>query len=282
MKIEVQFNNKGIMNNLKFQMVDGSVLEVVSSNFSNAPCRYIGREIRFYDQSKGHYAEEDAKMLLPRILMVTTAEIIDNATVSDAELISIAFYDGKNEDELLWYLPNSVMEKYQKITVDMDGYQETMTMEKYNKIAKFVRQKDRLENLDSAIASQLNELYFANVVKFLEKETAVSPDVITSEWSEIEDYSGEDEQEILDNIIKKRGGMAWYNLISNKGTEYECEDRVLLMCRDAETWMENIRERDNGTEMLLNKGDIILKDDYGCDVDLFFVDDIIEQEKESL
>lgn len=282
MRIEVNYKNRGILNSLKFQLADGNIVEVICSGSSNAPGRFIGRGVVFSGSDSVHHDEKALRKLGYCILKVTAAEILDNGTISDADLISIAIYGGNNEDELLYYLSDSAMEKFQKITVDMDGYQETMTMEKYNKIAKFVRRKDRLDTLQNAAACELNEKYYDNVVKFLEKETAVSPDVIASDWSEIEAYSGEDEQEVLNSIIKKRGGMAWYNLISNKCTDTECMNTVLLMCQDAERWMENIRERDNGALMLLDEGDIILTDENGDKVDLFFVDEIIYLDRKHL
>lgn len=270
MKIVVKFKNTGVLSSLKFQLFSGEIVRVAFKSRIDDSGVFTGCDATL---------REDQLLYIKKVI---EAEVCNNVGTQDADLESIAFYGGVNDDELLSYLPNIAMERFQKITVDMDGFQETMSMEKYNKIAKFVRQKDRLDNLKNAIDSKLSELYYQNIIDCLDREVENSPDIITSEWSEIEDYSGEDELQTLDKIITNRGGMAWYELISNKGTECECHNMVLLMCSKAETWQENIRERDNGVEMLLSEGDIVLKDENGDSVDLFFVDEIIYQERENL
>lgn len=270
MKIVVKFMNTGVLSSLKFQLFSGEIVRVAFKTRIDGNGVFTGCDATLRADQL-HYIKK-----------VIEAEVCNNVGTQDADLESIAFYGGVNDDELLSYLPNIAMERFQKITVDMDGFQETMSMEKYNKIAKFVRQKDRLDNLKNAMDCSLNELYYQNIKDCLDGEVKNSPDMIASEWSEIEDYSGEDELQTLDKILTNRGGMAWYELISNKGTECECHNMVLLMCSKAETWQENIRERDNGVEMLLSEGDIVLKDENGDSVDLFFVDEIIYQEREYL
>ena len=46
------------------------------------------------------------------------------------------------------------------------------------------------------------------------------------------------------------------------------------MKKQADVWTDNIREKNNGSDMLIQEGDIILKDIKGDEVDLFFVDEI--------
>lgn len=270
MKIVVKFKNTGVLSSLKFQLFSGEIVRVTFKSGINDNGVFTGC---------GATLKEEQLLYIKKVI---EAKVYDNVKPQDADLESIAFYGGSNDDELLSYLPDIAMERFQKITVDMDGFQKTMSMEMYNKIAKFVRQKDRLENLKNAMDCQMSEIYYQNITDCLDREVKASPDMITSEWSEIEDYSGEDELQTLDKIITNRGGMAWYELISNKGTECECHNVALLMCSKAETWQENIRERDNGAEMLLSEGDIVLKDENGDSVDLFFVDEIIYQEREYL
>lgn len=270
MKIVVRYKNTGVLSSLKFQLFSGEVIRVSFKSRIDANGVFTGHDATL---------REDQLLYIEKVI---EAEVCNNVGPQDADLESIAFYGGSNDDELLSYLPDKAMERFQKVTVDMDGFKETMSMEKYNKIAKFVRQKDRLDNLNNAINCQLSETYYSNITSFLDKEIIFSPEYIAFEWSEIENYTGEDEQQTLDKIIYNLGGMGWYTLISNKGTKNESENMVLLMCSQAEDWQKNIIERDNGAKILLNEGDIILVDENGNSVDLFFVDEIIYQERENL
>lgn len=88
--------------------------------------------------------------------------------------------------------------------------------------------------------------------------------------------------DVLSDIIENRGGIATYTLISNQGTENECENEVVLMKKQADFWADNIREKNNGSDMLIQEGDIILKDLKGDDVDLFFVDEICFKADETI
>lgn len=62
----------------------------------------------------------------------------------------------------------------------------------------------------------------------------------------------------------------------------ECENEVVLMKKQADVWTDNIREKNNGSDMLIQEGDIILKDIKGDEVDLFFVDEICFKADETI
>ncbi len=285
MKLEVKFKKTGVLMGLKFQLVTGEIVSICCHNISSQKGLYIAYDAVF--EKAGYvYSENESIRLIRMISKVIEARVFASDVVTtpkweDANLESITFSTG-DELKKRYSLPSYVMKKFQKITVAVDGFEETMSVEKYNKIAEFVRQKDYLENLENALGNQLNESYYANILLYMHKEMVLFPATVAEEWSAVEDYSGEDELRTLESIVDSRGGMAWYTLISNKGTNNECDNLVLLMCSNAETWMGliNIRERDNGADMPLKEGDVILTDDNGEMVDLFFVDEIIFQGKE--
>ena len=118
-------------------------------------------------------------------------------------------------------------------------------------------------------------------ISFLEKELQEHPKEMTENFNP-EAYTGEEEVDALCNIIEDRGGIATYTLISNQGTENECENEVVLMKKQADVWTDNIREKNNGSDMLIQEGDIILKDIKGDEVDLFFVDEICFKADETI
>lgn len=59
-------------------------------------------------------------------------------------------------------------------------------------------------------------------------------------------------------------------------------NEVVLMKKQADVWTDNIREKNNGSDMLIQEGDIILKDIKGDEVDLFFVDEICFKADETI
>lgn len=194
------------------------------------------------------------------------------------EVESINFFDDDKTYEVMPYY----LQRFKRHDIQTDCVNLNLTEEQYQSIARYVRQNDRIENLFDAMENhilQFNE--YENVFQFLEKELQDHPKEMTDEFNPVA-HTGEAEIDALSDIIENRGGIATYTLISNQGTENECENEVVLMKKQADFWADNIREKNNGSDMLIQEGNIILKDIKGDDVDLFFVDEICFKTDEAL
>lgn len=194
------------------------------------------------------------------------------------EVESISYFDDDKTYEVMPYC----LRRFQRHDIKTDCVNLNLTEEQYQSIARYVRQNDKIENLFDALESHLLQRNgYENVFQFLEKELQEHPKEMTENFNP-EAYTGEEEVDALCNIIEDRGGIATYTLISNQGTENECENEVVLMKKQADVWTDNIREKNNGSDMLIQEGDIILKDIKGDEVDLFFVDEICFKTDEAL
>lgn len=194
------------------------------------------------------------------------------------EVESISYFDDDKTYEVMPYC----LRRFQRHDIQTDCVNLNLTEEQYQSIARYVRQNDKIENLFDALESHLLQRNgYENVFQFLEKELQEHPKEMTENFNP-EAYTGEEEVDALCNIIEDRGGIATYTLISNQGTENECENEVVLMKKQADVWTDNIREKNNGSDMLIQEGDIILKDIKGDEVDLFFVDEICFKADETI
>lgn len=194
------------------------------------------------------------------------------------EVESISYFDDDKTYEVMPYC----LRRFQRHDINTDCVNLNLTEEQYQSIARYVRQNDKIENLFDALESHLLQRNgYENVFQFLEKELQEHPKEMTENFNP-EAYTGEEEVDALCNIIEDRGGIATYTLISNQGTENECENEVVLMKKQADVWTDNIREKNNGSDMLIQEGDIILKDIKGDEVDLFFVDEICFKADETI
>ncbi len=194
------------------------------------------------------------------------------------EVESINFFDDDKTYEVMPYY----LQRFKRHDIQTDCVNLNLTEEQYQSIARYVRQNDKIENLFDALESHLLQRNgYENVFQFLEKELQEHPKEMTENFNP-EAYTGEEEVDALCNIIEDRGGIATYTLISNQGTENECENEVVLMKKQADVWTDNIREKNNGSDMLIQEGDIILKDIKGDEVDLFFVDEICFKADETI
>ena len=194
------------------------------------------------------------------------------------EVESISYFDDDKTYEVMPYC----LRRFQRHDIKTDCVNLNLTEEQYQSIARYVRQNDKIENLFDALESHLLQRNgYENVFQFLEKELQEHPKEMTENFNP-EAYTGEEEVDALCNIIEDRGGIATYTLISNQGTENECENEVVLMKKQADVWTDNIREKNNGSDMLIQEGDIILKDIKGEEVDLFFVDEICFKADETI
>lgn len=194
------------------------------------------------------------------------------------EVESISYFDDDKTYEVMPYC----LRRFQRHDIKTDCVNLNLTEEQYQSIARYVRQNDKIENLFDALESHLLQRNgYENVFQFLEKELKEHPKEMTENFNP-EAYTGEEEVDALCNIIEDRGGIATYTLISNQGTENECENEVVLMKKQADVWTDNIREKNNGSDMLIQEGDIILKDIKGDEVDLFFVDEICFKADETI
>ena len=205
------------------------------------------------------------------------------------ELIALQVYDLESEQEMDWIEVESIsffdddktyevmpyyLQRFKRHGIQTDCVNLNLTEEQYQSIARYVRQNDRIENLFEAMENHILQIDgYENVFQFLEKELQDHPKEMTDEFNPVV-HTGEAEIDALSDIIENRGGIATYTLISNQGTENECENEVVLMKKQADFWADNIREKNNGSDMLIQEGNIILKDIKGDDVDLFFVDEI--------
>lgn len=144
-----------------------------------------------------------------------------------------------------------------------------ITVAQYEAIANYVRQKDKEQNFKNAIENQIAEPEYSNLVSFLESNLSTFAET----FDEVTDYTGEDEWNKFQEIIRKNGGSAKYLFVSNKGTDDEIEQEVVMMKPDAEHLMEDVREANNGCERP-EEGICTVIDITGDTVDLAFVDEI--------
>lgn len=145
-----------------------------------------------------------------------------------------------------------------------------LTVAQYDEIANYVRQKDKEENFANAIENDLSgDETYVNIAAFLKKNVSTFAD----DFDRVTDYTGEDEWNEFANIVNENGGAASYSFVSNKGTDDEIEQEVVLMKSEAEHFMEDIREADNGCERP-KEGECTVTDLSGDKVDLAYVDEI--------
>lgn len=149
----------------------------------------------------------------------------------------------------------------------------TMTNSQYEKIAKFVREQDRKENAVNALA---NYDYPENIKNYISGELL---EEYAEAFSELEDYTGEDECAVIEQFIKRKGNIVRPIFVSNYGTEDEIRQTVEILGCQVEKYREMIREYHNGgpaPEDIGTTWPTLYDEDYEL-IDLKYVDEIIDE-----
>lgn len=147
----------------------------------------------------------------------------------------------------------------------------TMTGSQYEEIAKYVREKDRKDN---ALNALFNYDYPDNVKDYLKGPVL---EEYVEAFSELEDYTGEDEAAVIDSFIRNQGGIVYPVLVSNIGTEDEMRQTVPMVKKQCAKIMEMVREYQNGGDAPEEIGatwPILWDDEYNI-VDLEEVNEVI-------
>lgn len=236
-----------------------------------------------YVHGKGVYFNEEyanGRMREIEGMELTALQVYDRETQTEldwVEIESIYFSD----DEERYEVPEWLLKRFRRHDIHLAGLDLELTEKQYGELEKYIRQKDKEGCLMGALDNDLDDVKYENVYQYLKREMENDPQNMTDDFNP-DEYSGEEEIKAINDVIENRGGMAVYRMISNKGTIDECEMEVLLMKKQAEIWMDNIRERDNGTGMQLQEKSIILTGTEGENIDLFYVDEIILKNNEYL
>lgn len=193
-----------------------------------------------------------------------------------AEIESITFIDGKDK----YFVPSNLLSRFQMHEINERNLHMLLTVEDYEKLASHVRKMDKLDNIRNFMELHLKGEEYNNIFEFLDKKRQNDSDRMADMYSNPSDSFYE--EMMLNHIINHYGGMGRYRLISNKGTEVETENTVLLMKSEAEHLIDNIRERNNGADMLLEEAELTLTDEDSGEVAIIYVDEIEFVEEEEL
>lgn len=277
MDVKVVFKNKE--NNLQLDFLEfgeGEDRVVLTWNSSsNTPGVFNGNNVLIGEN------DEDARGRLREIMHKQLAAIQVYAPEKDresdwAEIESITFVDGADS----YFVPNNLLSRFQMHEINEKNLHMLLTEEEYEKLADHVRKMDKLDNIRNCMELHLTEIGYDNIYDFLDKKLQNNSDEMADMYSDPAD--GYDEEVMLNHIISHYGGMGRYKLISNQGTEDETENTVLLMKSEAEHLIDNIRERNNGADMLLEEAGLTLTDEDSGEVDIIYVDEIEFIEDEEL
>lgn len=277
MDVKVVFKNKE--NNLQLDFLEfgeGEDRVVLTWNSSsNTPGVFNGKTVLIGEN------DEDARGRLQEITYKQLAAIQVYAPEKDresdwAEIESITFIDGKDT----YFVPDMYLSRFQMHEINEKNLHMLLTVEDYEKLADHVRKTDKLDNIRNCMELHLTEIGYDNIYDFLDKKLQNNSDEMADMYSDPAD--GYDEEVMLNHIITHYGGMGRYRLISNQGTEDETENTVLLMKSEAEHLIDNIRERNNGADMLLEEAELTLTDEDSGEVDIIYVDEIEFIEDEEL
>lgn len=258
---------------LEFGEEDRVVLTWSSSD--RTPGVFIGHKVLIGEN------DEDARDRLREIVYkkLTALQVYDPEKDKEsdwAEIETITFNDGGDK----YIVPDMYLHRFQMHEINEKNLHMSLTVEDYEKLADHIRKTDKLANIRNCMELHLTEIGYDNIFDYLEKKLQNNPDEMAEMYTDPSD--GYDEEVMLNHIINHYGGMARYKFISNQGTEDEAENIVLLMKEEANHLIDNIRERDNGADMQLEEGDLILTDEEGGDVDMIYVDEILYIEDEEL
>lgn len=251
-----------------FKVTDGNaVYEMAFTEAADIPYYFTADDVKFIQLPSGDAITNPSDLnTLLRTCTVCEAEVYDAyGETETAEIESISFLLENGESVHLF---EGQFSTFIHLNIPVFG---RISKNIYDSIAQFVRTQDHIENLQNALECNMVFSEHKNVKADL--EIALSDDsersVIAEEWAKIEEYTGEDEIKIINQIISERGGMAWYKVYS-----YDMCQRVLLMKEKGDTYAENVREHMNGADMLLKEGDIVLIDEDGDTCDLFYATDM--------
>lgn len=248
-----------------FKVTDGkSVYEMAVSKTADIPAYFTADDVKFIKLPSGEAVSDPSNFL--RACTVCEAEVYDEyGEIDTAEIESITFLLDNGESVSLF---ESQFSTFIHIKIPVFG---RVSKTVYDQIAQFVRTQDHIDNFQNALENEMTYLEHENVKADLEIALATDSErvAIAEEWSQIEEYTGEDEIRIINQIISERGGMAWYKVYSD-----DMRQRVLLMKEKGDVYVENVREHMNGADMLLKEGDIVLIDEDGDTCDLFYATDM--------
>jgi hypothetical protein len=194
-------------------------------------------------------------------LKVTALEICGGTEQDWAEIESMTwFQEGRSYE----FAPIQ-FGIFQKIDVKMpNGKIKRVRMDLYQAIVKQANEEEQETNLLNALECQETEEY-KNIYAFIREHVKEAAEI----FSRVQDYTGEEEQQAIDDIVSYFGNAVCYKIVSNKGTPDEQEDETYLFPEQAEkikamlikdTHEGEIRDLDN-TEIFSVEGNKIkLKD----------------------
>ncbi len=186
---------------------------------------------------------------------------MSDKALSDFQIKSLSIIPDDSETE------NSIyefgLENFQYITVP--ALKTPITKKQYRYIADFVRNNDSRKNFEQAVESHLSDSIYGNLCVFLLDKSLIDchADMFSNSVNE---YTGADELKAFDDIIKENGGAAWYEFVSNKGTEEEVIQRAIIMNSDAEHYQKAAGEYGDDT--------VVIIDEDGDTIDLAYVNEI--------
>lgn len=240
---------------------NASVKEMAVENCNNE-FEIFGQKTVMERENTKIIVETDTELQLDdfEILNFTTLNIqkqIPCMGDTSVNVLEIAVKQGKEEVNL----PVSRFGRFAKYPEWVPNMNRRLSYEEYWEIAKFVRKQDKIENLQNAIGNYMGAAN-QNIAEYIleGKNLVKNAELYDDHIGDI--ISGEDEYQALCQVVNECGGAALYRLISNKGTDDELEDEVVLMKKQAEE---------------IKKGNCnkIIKDEFGYDIDLACVSEII-------
>lgn len=199
---------------------------------------------------------------------------IYNSTSNDTGATGHETYVQKKRE-----LPVNFFSKFHTREIIVDDEHFFMTEEKYRKLADTIMQQEILEDYNDAVRNNLYEEHYSNVREYLLALAKTSASKVAEEFSTLHDYTGEEERDKLNSIIIGRGGIYHCTFISNKGTENEVENKVLLMNEQIELYKEMIKKSKRGTLYLGNE---TLYDVDGDLINMEYVDQIISDKNDPI
>lgn len=173
-------------------------------------------------------------------LKVTALDISGGTEQDWAEIESMTLYlEGKSyEFEPMQF------GIFQKVDVKMpDGKTKRVRMDLYQAIVKQAYDEEQETNLLNALECQETE-EFKNIYAFIRQHVKEASKI----FSRVQDYTGEEEQRAIDDIVSYFGNAVCYKIISNKGTPDEQEDEAYLFPEQAEKIKQMLKKRTHENE----------------------------------
>lgn len=239
------------------------VLNCIEPGFKNYPMYMV-------DSINGRDPEKDEVnklkwMELTKVVITCDGKVEDfDASELDALDITQMDIDG------VYVMPRSLY-RYQHTTLPIKGVSTILTKYEYEEIAKVIRENDQKEYAHNALENydDISE----NTKQILEADSKF-PEAFDK--ATFDCISAQNEAEAIDEYLDENfGSEISANFISNKGTENEIVQEVRLPEIIMDHLIDDIMEKNNGTAI----DPIILPviyDEWGDEVDLQYVDEIIK------